>query len=188
MSAKLSADYSNDERVGRWVKRIVEYAQRMSYDYEHYGEADPDSDVSRKGPGLYVAFVSSSTISDIADQPNPNVWYDSEPRYVDDDGLYPELRQVAQTQDQAVVIWMNGRVHEYNVRFLPPEPERRSDVRYPDERGTRHQSAAETSIRDEIVMTLTVSEEDGTVMTFWDGAVDQTYERREIVDSFEDDE
>lgn len=187
MSDKLSANYSNDQRVERWVQRVIECARRMSYEYKNYGKYEDDDDVARKGPGLYVAFVSAATIADIADQPNPNVWYDSDPRYVDDDCLYKELRTVAQTQDQAVVIWMNGRVHEYNVRFLPPAPERRSNVTYPDERGTRHQSAAETSIRDEIVMTLTVSEEDGTVMTFWDGEADRTYQRPEIVEDFESD-
>lgn len=182
---KLSAGYGEDELVDDWIDTVIDYAKDLSAAFEAYGEDNT------KGPGLYVAFVSSDAVAEFADQPIANAWYErDEPRYVHDairdeeaaEEFYGELEQVANEMDQAVVVWMNGRLHGYNVRFLPPNEELREQVDYEADRGTRHQSAAETAIRDDIVMTLTLSEEDGAVTTFREGEKENGWSRERILE------
>jgi DNA integrity scanning protein DisA with diadenylate cyclase activity len=68
------------------------------------------------------------------------------------------------------------------VRIKSPGPESVADgatVEYADWMGTKHLSAAESSVRDAVLAAVTLSEENGRVTVFEDGSF-ADYERDEL--------
>lgn len=177
---KATAGYGEDDRVSDWIDTMEEYMKQLSYEFDDYGEEHV------KGPGLYVAFVSDYSLGDLGTPRDPNTWESlDEDRYVDDDELYDELKDVANEDDLAIVVWMNGKLHEYNVRFDTPDD--KDDLNYESGMGSRHMSALEISSREEVVISMTLSEEEGTVTKFRDGEKFDELTREEIVDEFDGD-
>lgn len=84
-------------------------------------------------------------------------------------------RRVALSYDGAVVLRDDGTVEEEMVRVkqLSADECRRIDD-LPDTgwMGTRHTSALETSVREAAIAVITLSEEDGRVTVFNNGAFD----------------
>ena len=122
------------------------------------------------GPGLYVAVVSGNSVRGYADVMGENQW----PTEVADRVLpdvfafYEAAAEVARARDGAVVVGVDGTVLPQMVRFRNPS-EGQSDAEYADWMGTRHMSALDTSAREEVVATVTLSAENGRVTTFRDG-------------------
>ncbi|WP_317987402.1 hypothetical protein [Haloprofundus halobius] len=77
------------------------------------------------------------------------------------------------SRDGAVVISVDGVIQRQMVRFLDftPDtvPQGEHAVEYEDWMGSRHMSAADTSVRPEVVTTITLSEEAGRLTLFEEG-------------------
>jgi DNA integrity scanning protein DisA with diadenylate cyclase activity len=91
-------------------------------------------------------------------------------------------RDVAFSRDGAIVVTGDGTVQEQMVRVRSPSREYIEEfdkLEYAEWMGAKHMSALETSIREEVLWVITLSEEDGRVTTFLDGTY-QDYPREEI--------
>jgi diadenylate cyclase len=76
----------------------------------------------------------------------------------------------------------DGTIQDQMVRVRSPSrtsAEAFEEIDYAGWMGAKHMSALETSIRDEVLWVITLSEEDGRVTTFLDGTY-QDYPREEI--------
>lgn len=67
-------------------------------------------------------------------------------------------------------------------QLSPAECRRTDDLPYAGWMGARHMSALETSTRPEVTAAITLSEEDGRVTVFTDGAYRNTPGRSLVVD------
>lgn len=147
----------------RWIRYTLE---AISIEYDEW-----ESPFTR-GPGMYVAIVSGHSIGEFANPMGSNAWpVDLCPCvHAGDERFYDAAWQVARNKDGAVVISVDGMIHPQLVRFRDPDPEKVtvSDV-YADWMGSRHMSALDTSAREGVVTTITLSEETGRVTEFVDG-------------------
>lgn len=131
-----------------------------------------------RGPGLYVTVVAGTSVADYADPMGGNRWpVEDCPTVADDlDAFYAAAQDVAYDCDGAVVVSVDGTVMEQMVRMKDlPESERAAagaGLEYAEWMGARHMSALDTSVREEVVAAVTLSEETGRVTRFVDG----TYE------------
>jgi hypothetical protein len=76
----------------------------------------------------------------------------------------------------------DGTIQEQMVRVRSPhhaEVPGVAELEYPDWMGTKHMSALETSLRQNVLWAITLSEEDGRVTTYLNGTY-QDYPREEI--------
>lgn len=136
------------------------------------------------GPSLYFLIVAEVNFADYTDALGENIWPVDRCRVV---GESPEsftkvARDVAFSRDGAVIVTGDGTVQEQMVRVRSPSLEmldRVGDIEYADWMGTKHMSALETSLREDVLWAITLSEEDGRVTTFLDGTY-QDYPRAEI--------
>lgn len=164
----LRIDYRNHERVRRTIDLVKYCLEGISIEFDRWDEPFV------RGPGLYFAVVSGGSVSEYADPMGSNRWPDEECPYVTGNGncFFDAAREVATSRDGAVVVAVDGSIHGQMVRFrdLPTGHEHAGEAEYADWMGSRHMSAADTSLRDEVVATLTLSEETGRVSVFVDGA------------------
>jgi diadenylate cyclase len=136
------------------------------------------------GPSLYFLIVAEVNFADYTDPLGENDWPVERCRVV---GESPEsfttvARDVAFSRDGAVVVTGDGTVQRQMVRVRSPSRElldRVGEIEYADWMGTKHMSALETSLREDVLWAVTLSEEDGRVTTFLDGTY-QDYPREEI--------
>ena len=136
------------------------------------------------GPSLYVLIVAEINFDAYTDPMGGNRWPVERCRVVTDspDTFTEVARDVALSQDGAVVVTGDGTIQEQMVRVRSPTREYLEsvdDLEYADWMGAKHMSALETSIRKEVLWVVTLSEEDGRVTTFLDGTY-QDYPREEI--------
>lgn len=171
---RLDVDYRSHDRVQRLIDVVRFCLEGVGLSVDRWDEPDV------RGPGLYFAVVSGQSVADYADAMGTNRWPTDAPDDVlaDVDGFSRAASTVARSRDGAVVVGVDGIVQEQLVRFrdLPstaPDGAERP-VRYADWMGARHMSAADTSARDAVVTTLTLSGESGRVTVFEDGAFDST--------------
>jgi diadenylate cyclase len=92
----------------------------------------------------------------------------------DEDAFIDAAGTVSVEQDGGIVVAVDGEVEEQMVRFRDlgtrsGESDLVDDVSYEPWMGSRHMSAIETSVRPEVVATVTLSEETGRVSVFRDG-------------------
>ncbi|MFC6723249.1 diadenylate cyclase [Halobium palmae] len=134
------------------------------------------------GPGLYFAVVCGGSVQGYADTMGDERWPvdSSEHVLADISAFYEAAKEVSRTRDGAVVVSVDGVVLSQMVRFrnLPSGPE--TGVDYEDWMGSRHMSALDTSTRDEVIVTITLSGENGRVSVFEDGGF--TTERQSELD------
>ncbi|MFB6107861.1 MAG: hypothetical protein ABEJ82_03335 [Haloplanus sp.] len=163
-SDSLRIDYRDHERVRRILDRVTYCLEGISIEFDRWDEEYV------RGPGLYFAVVSGSSVADYADPMGTNRWPVEECPVVDadEDAFYAAARDVATSRDGAVVVAVDGSIHGQMVRFRD-RPAADDAVTYADWMGSRHMSAADTSVREEVVATLTLSEETGRVCVFVDG-------------------
>jgi hypothetical protein len=121
-----------------------------------------------------------------ADPLGENTWPVETCRVVteDLDGFVEVAETVGHTRDGAVIISTVGTVQKQMVRIKSPgdgEPQKSggTTVEYADWMGTKHLSAIEVSVREEVLAAVTLSEEDGRVSVFQAGEYDD-YQRDEL--------
>lgn len=162
------SDAASDRDLVERLKRCVE---TISRGFGRWG--DPHT----KGPGLYFVVVSESATG-FAEPMGRNRWpvEDCGSVFADFDVLVETARAVASTCDGAVIVHTDGTIEGQMVRLtqLPAVAGggRADDLPYTGWMGARHMSALETSTRQEVVATITLSEEDGRVTVFTDGTVE----------------
>ena len=136
------------------------------------------------GPSLYVLIVAEVNFGAYTDPLGENEWPVDRCRVATEspEAFTKVTRDVAFSQDGAVVITGDGTIQEQMVRVRSPSTEEVAeidDLQYADWMGTKHMSALETSLRDDVLWAITLSEEDGRVTTFLDGTY-QDYPREEV--------
>ena len=154
--------------------RLCDCIEEISLEFEHYDEA------RSKGPGLYMAIISNRSVAPFAEPMGSNRWPTETCPVIDEttDAFPPALKTVAESQDGGVCVGVDGTVLKQMVRFKNvrddelPAGESVSDLEYADWMGARHMSAYETSLRPDVVTTITLSEETGRLTVFEDGEYD----------------
>lgn len=153
-------------------------AESLSLEFDGWG----DQHVS--GPSLYVLIVAEMSFDTYTDPLGENVWPTNRCQVV---GESPEsftkvARDVAFSRDGAVVMTGDGTIQEQMVRVRSPSRDEVSSIdelQYATWMGTKHMSALENSLREDVLWAITLSEEDGRVTTFLNGTY-QDYPREEI--------
>jgi hypothetical protein len=136
------------------------------------------------GPSLYVLIVAEVNFGAYTDPLGENEWPVDRCRVATEspEAFTKVTRDVAFSQDGAVVVTGDGTIQRQMVRVRSPSAEEIAeidDLKYADWMGTKHMSALETSLRDDVLWAITLSEEDGRVTTFLDGTY-QDYPREEV--------
>lgn len=158
--------------VDALLERVVGCARDVSSGFERW-----DDPVAR-GPGLYFVVARDATTDRVAPM-GTNRWpvEDCANVLADADAFLETAREVAVSCDGAVVVHTDGTIEEAMVRveqLSPTERERLADLPFAGWMGARHMSALECSTREEVVATVTLSEEDGRVTVFTNGRVDDS--------------
>ncbi len=175
----LAIEYEEHERVAEIVDRLLYCAEDVSVGFDGWDEPHV------KGPGLYFAVVADRDYGSYADPMGDNRWPREDCASVlAEDSFIAAVERVSLNQDGGVVVAVDGEIESQMVRFrdLGARREDRDladDVEYEAWMGSRHMSALETSVRPEVVATVTVSEETGRVSVFRDGEA-ASAERGEI--------
>lgn len=110
-----------------------------------------------------------------ADPLGENKWPIETCRFVTQnlDGFAKAARIVGHSRDGAIVISTDGTIQEQMIRIKSPgdgdNETTNQTIEYADCMGTKHLSAIEVSIRQEVVAALTPSEEDGQMKVIMHG-------------------
>jgi hypothetical protein len=175
--ATLRIEYATHDGVQELIDVLTYCAESISSNFEHWDET------RTRGPGLYFAVVADHEYGNFADPMGANEWPIGDCRLVNpDDEFYRATRTVAFQNDGAVIVSVDGVVQEQMVRLRDldrAEIEDGTAIEYEDWMGSRHMSALETSVRESVVGTVTLSEEAGRVSVFSGGNV-RTYQRGEL--------
>ncbi|SNR30176.1 diadenylate cyclase [Halorubrum vacuolatum] len=175
----LSIDYRNHDGVTEIVDRLAYAAEHVSIAFDGWEEPHV------KGPGLYFAVVADREYGAYADPMGENRWPRGECASVfSEDAFVDAAERVGLARDGGVVVAVDGEVQAQMVRFRDlgahaDEADLMNGVEYEPWMGSRHMSAIETSVRPEVVATVTLSEESGRVSVFRDGEA-HTYTRTEL--------
>ena len=153
-------------------------AESLSLNFDRWDEPHVS------GPSLYVLIVAEMSFDHYTDPLGGNEWPTDRCRLVTDslDKFTEVARDVALTRDGAVVVTADGTIQQQMVRVRNPSrpsATENTNVTPTEWMGTKHLSALETSLREEVIWAITLSEEDGRVTTFFDGEY-QDYPRSEI--------
>jgi len=167
--SRLAIKYGAHERVRELVDRLIYCAEHVSVEFDGWEEPQV------KGPGLYFAVVGDRDYGAYADPMGNNRWpRDTCPSAFDEDALIDAVETVSVERDGGIVVAVDGEIESQMVRFRDlgtrsEDADLVDDVSYEPWMGSRHMSAIETSVRPEVVATVTVSEETGRVSVFRDG-------------------
>ncbi|GAB3041088.1 DNA integrity scanning protein DisA nucleotide-binding domain protein [Natronobiforma cellulositropha] len=162
----LEIRYERHERVRRLLDTI-------RFCLEEFSLASDES--AGKPPGMYVAVVSGHSIAAFADPIRNERWPVEQCSEVlgDLDAFCAAASEVARSRDGAVVVSVDGVIQAQMVRFRDfPRAQAGEASPYADWMGTRHMSALDTSRRESVVATVTLSQETGRVTVFEDGSYD----------------
>jgi hypothetical protein len=177
----LAIQYAEHPPVQRLIDLVTYTAEGISLQFDRWG------DQSVRGPGLYVAVVAGTSISEFADPMGTNRWPTESCAALtaDFDAFFDAAETVAMENDGAVVIAVDGTICTQMVRLKDLSPAQTDDVdlsdglEYADWMGARHMSALDTSVREAVVAAVTLSEETGRVTRFRDGQY-TSYPREEL--------
>lgn len=175
----LTFQYAYHPPVRELIHTITDCLESVSLDFDHW------ETTYVQGPGLYIVVVAGTSIGEYADPMGANRWPVEECEVVNHDSLFEAARTVALDNDGAVVVTVDGTIHEQMVRLKdPPEAghdttDRSKKITYADWMGARHMSALETSLREDVIVTITLSGETGRVTWFEDGEY-TTCQREEL--------
>jgi hypothetical protein len=173
-----------DRVLGRYatsqelMDQIRYTAESLSMGFDKWGEPYVS------GPSLYLLIVAEISFDEYTDPMGGNRWPVERCQVVTDspEAFVRVARDVAFSRDGAIVVTGDGTVQEQMVRVRSPSREYIEEfdkLEYAEWMGAKHMSALETSIREEVLWVITLSEEDGRVTTFLDGTY-QDYPREEI--------
>ncbi len=136
------------------------------------------------GPSLYFLVVAETDFEEYTDPLGENTWPTDRCKVVSDssDAFRRVTHDVAFSRDGAIIVTGDGTIQRQMVRVRSPSREELpavEDLDYPDWMGTKHMSALETSLRENVLWAITLSEENGRVTTYLNGTY-QDYPRDEI--------
>ena len=179
-ASSLNIEYSEHERVDETIDIVRYCLESLSIGFDGW-ERD-----HVKGPGFYLVIVAGSSVDQYADPMGTNRWpVDVCPNVFGDiDRLHAAISDVAAENDGAVIASIDGVVQRQMVRIkdLSREELRAKaggPLAYEDWMGSRHMNALDTSVREDVVAAVTLSEENGRVTVFEDGDFED-YERGEL--------
>jgi len=170
--SRLAIEYGAHERVREVVDRLTYCAEHVGVEFDGWEEPHV------KGPGLYFAVVADRDYGAYTDPMGDNRWPRDDCASVFDEGAFINAAETVSVQrDGGIVVAVDGEIEEQMVRFRDlgtrsDEGDLVDDVSYEPWMGSRHMSAVETSVRPEVVATVTLSEETGRVSVFRDGEAD----------------
>lgn len=167
--------YGNSQEL---LDRTRYVCESLSLDFDRWDEQYVT------GPSLYFVIVADIDFEAYADPMGENTWPTDRCNDVleSQDTFRRVARDVAFTRDGAVIVTGDGTIQEQMVRIRTLDSEELSavgDIEYPDWMGSKHMSALETTLRKNVLLAITLSEENGRVTTFVDGTY-QDYARDEI--------
>ena len=162
----------DDADIEALLERIERCVTDVSLGFDRWG--DPYA----RGPGLYIVVIGGSS-TEFAAPMGSNRWpvEDCGTVFAETQTVLEAARRVAFSHDGAIVVHSDGSIEEAMVRVdqcYPAGHRRTDDLPYAEWMGTRHMSALETSTREEVIATITLSEEDGRVTVFTEGAFEDT--------------
>ena len=136
------------------------------------------------GPSLYFLIVAETDFEEYTDPLGENVWPTDRCKVILDspEGFRRVAEDVAFSRDGAIIVTGDGTIQQQLVRVRSPsqtEVPAVGELKFPDWMGTKHMSALETSLRENVLWAITLSEEDGRVTTYLDGTY-QDYPREGI--------
>lgn len=148
------------------INRIMSCVEKISLGFTQW--EDPHA----RGPGLYFV-VTKKSGARFAEPMGTNRWpvEDCSSVFADFDALVETARKVAFGRDGAIMVHTDGVIEAQMVRvkqLSDAEIDRTGDISYAGWMGARHMSALETSTRDAVFATITLSEEDGRMTVFTD--------------------
>jgi len=160
------------------MDRIRYVAESLSMEFDRWDEQYVS------GPSLYFLVVAETDFEEYTDSLGENTWPTDRCKVVFDsaEAFRRVAEDVAFSRDGAVVVTGDGTIQEQMVRVRSPSPTEVpavEDIDFPDWMGTKHMSALETSLRENVLWAVTLSEEDGRVTTYLNGTY-QDYPREEI--------
>lgn len=177
MTSKILEFQYEENPCVRGIRSRIHYCiESISLKFEDY------EDDHTKGPGMYIAIVSNRSVREFAEPMGANNWPTGlcQNMCEDVDTFYEAASTVAHSRDGGVCISVDGTILEQMVRFKNvrdedlPENVRVTALEYADWMGARHMSAYETSLRPEVLTTITLSEETGRITVFQDGGYKTT--------------
>ncbi len=126
------------------------------------------------GPSLYFIVVADIDFGRYTDPLGDNTWPVDQCGSVaiTSEEFIDAARNVAFSCDGAVVIAADRTIQEQMVRVRTPnatEVVEEPPLAYADWMGTKHLSALEVSLREEVLVSITLSEENGRVTVFRNG-------------------
>lgn len=160
------------------MDRIRYTAESLSLQFDEWDEQHV------AGPSLYFLIVAEMNFAGYTDPLGANRWPTSRCKLVTESpNTFTDVaRDVAFTQDGAIIVTADGTIQEQMVRVRnPPRDDvaEVADLNPADWMGTKHLSALETTLREDVIWAITLSEEDGRVTTFLNGTY-QDYPREAI--------
>ncbi len=160
------------------MDQIRYVAESLSMEFDKWG----DQYVS--GPSLYFLVVAETDFEEYTDPLGGNTWPTDRCKVVSNssNGFNRVAHDVAFSQDGAIIVTGDGTIQKQMVRVRSPSSDEIpavAELDYPDWMGTKHMSALETSLRENVLWAITLSEENGRVTTYLNGTY-QDYPRDEI--------
>lgn len=160
------------------MDRIRYVAESLSLEFDKWDEPYVS------GPSLYMLIVAETDFEEYTDPLGENRWPTDRCDVVNDsqETFRRVAEDVAFSRDGAVIVTGDGTIQKQMVRVRSPtatEIPAVADLSFPDWMGTKHMSALETSLRENVLWAITLSEENGRVTTYLDGTY-QDYPRDEI--------
>lgn len=157
--------YENSQKL---LDRIRYLCESLSLDFDKWDQQHVT------GPSLYFLIVASVDFEAYADPMGENTWPTDRCSNVNDsaDAFLRVARDVAFRCDGAVVVTGDGTIQQQMMRVRtlnPDEVAAAADINYPDWMGSKHMSALETTLRKNVLLAVTLSEETGRVTTFVNG-------------------
>lgn len=161
--------------VPELIELITYAVESVSLDFDRWGEE------YATGPSLYFVLVSGVHSGTYADPLGDNTWPVETCRVVteDLDGFVDAARTVGFNCDGAIVVSTDGTLQRQMVRIKSLSASEEATIEYASWMGTKHLSAVEASVRAEVVVAITLSEENGRMTIFNDGEYDD-YRRDEL--------
>jgi diadenylate cyclase len=175
-SGSLQVEYATVTELTDFITYAIE---SISLEFSQWDEE------YMRGPGLYFVVVTGVHSGSYADALGDNRWPIGTCRVVTDDldEFVEAARPVAHTRDGAIIISADGTVQEQMVRIKSQsdrdEMVAGTSIESADWMGTKHLSAVEISLREEVLVAITLSEEDGRMTIFKDGGYDD-FQRDEL--------
>jgi len=168
----VRAEFATTDRL---TDLLTYVAEEVSLAFDHW------DDEYVRGPSLYFVIASGVRFDPYADPLGSNTWPVEDARDVRADlsAVVEAARTVAFERDGAVVVTADGTVQEQMVRVRTLGDRELVNGDYPDWMSAKHLSALEVSDHEEVLATVTLSEETGRVVVFRDGEY-RSYERDEL--------